>query len=1221
MGQLKTFLRDIYPNFKPRLELDGRIVTADFIYVYTLLMHYTCVQSPSEYFHNICKNLPDNIQQCIATFFQQTIKNPEMTRIRLHETIINIQYITENNFSVNSSSCSPLSHISVHNISDGNSYFLNSYKDSPSFDNDVSASTSTSPVTSGPTKRELISLLDRSQWANPSTSKTELLEQRTRELLGLRAQLETERYEKTVLEEQILENQIEINSLSKENLEQKKQLAKFSATLQSKHDNEDNYLHSNELDSLKRQLLKDLSIKDAILAENNDEIYELKSKLVKVSSKLKVSEKHVLVCMDRINDLELRLENATQVLTEKADDIACLQRDKLELQECLQETRAELHNGREVLNASSDLLETSDSTCSLNTTSENLGCSVVDKHLREKQQENDKLRQQLAVIVEEKSNMLRKLLTIVQPHSLEMSSSTEDSQLMCLIVHSMDQLSVRYEQELQRVKELQVQVNTLKQQNVQCEEFIQEQIRNKKSLDRILGQSQSTLLATIEKLQQRDNECGQSIYISQELEKKDEQLARVGSELIQLCSQKRILEEHISDEKECSFNQRQKLKAQEMTIQSQQYQLAEQRQRLNDAQQQLECLIHRISAKFDHDTTSSPTSENRLKQVENMLICLMDRMRNQHKRKKCESQLSERSPSQASSQLTIMSTEKLYDEEHNAAKTNQSLNPETEETTIHNGGQTQLSQQLEVGRQLLCKQKQDKAHVEQQLKDANENQRRLEHRLKEQTELLQKRESTSQALQEQIIIQTQQLEKSQQELNDSQRRLKEAQQQLHKQDSLILHVNKLENLIKEEQRKNLSLEQEQIQQMEHKRIIEKEFKAIQCTLAKREEELEKNKAQLDLSTKRLEKIAIKLGEQQANLSKTQREKAQSKQTQIEQAEIITVLKREKESLLLELRKNKERTSRSEEKQAILEQQRVMAETARVATYERMIKLERECKKTNVNTIRDLQLQLKDVEKEKDRLFLEVGGLNLEIMQQQRRTADLSAQLQQANEHIDAMRTSLQVKENNNYNAQQLEMIERAYMQQLADARQELKDQRLDMEGKLEKMKTKMRTLCTAEMNRIKEKHERNVANNKVELEKLTVQNTKYEEHTRNLSAEIMRLNEKILEQQNQIDILRTKQRHFQDDVPKTTANFGSNLPMEDVEGEVFNNTNLTDLKLGSVPNMTAEELQYRNSLQPPHLKSAYAVQYDLGIQDDLTQTHKHHKQWKMSPSASNVISI
>jgi len=30
----------------------------------------------------------------------------------------------------------------------------------------------------------------------------------------------------------------------------------------------------------------------------------------------------------------------------------------------------------------------------------------------------------------------------------------------------------------------------------------------------------------------------------------------------------------------------------------------------------------------------------------------------------------------------------------------------------------------------------------------------------------------------------------------------------------------------------------------------------------------------------------------------------------------------------------------------------------------------------------------------------------------------------------------------------------------------------------------------------------------------------------------------------------------------------------------------------------AEELIYRNSLQPPHLKSTYAAQYDLGSQDE-----------------------
>jgi len=84
----------------------------------------------------------------------------------------------------------------------------------------------------------------------------------------------------------------------------------------------------------------------------------------------------------------------------------------------------------------------------------------------------------------------------------------------------------------------------------------------------------------------------------------------------------------------------------------------------------------------------------------------------------------------------------------------------------------------------------------------------------------------------------------------------------------------------------------------------------------------------------------------------------------------------------------------------------------------------------------------------------------------------------------------------------------------------------------------------------------------------------------------VRLNEKILEQQKQHAVLSTKFRHLQEveqAIGNSTAteewqpfkrpsapaaNLGSNLAMEDEEGEVFNNTYLTDLKLGRVPDMT-----------------------------------------------------
>ncbi|XP_015041695.2 sporulation-specific protein 15 isoform X2 [Drosophila pseudoobscura] len=225
----------------------------------------------------------------------------------------------------------------------------------------------------------------------------------------------------------------------------------------------------------------------------------------------------------------------------------------------------------------------------------------------------------------------------------------------------------------------------------------------------------------------------------------------------------------------------------------------------------------------------------------------------------------------------------------------------------------------------------------------------------------------------------------------------------------------------------------------------------------------------------------------------------------------------------------------------------------------------------------------------------------------------------------------------------------------------LKDQRNEMEGKLEKMKNKMRTLYTAEVTRMKEKQEREAAHNKAELEALTSQNNKYEEHTRKLSNQIVRLNERILEQQKQHAITTTKLRHMQatSEATKSSSSLStltvagsattgakgtgtgtgtaasatedwqpfkrpsapsSNLAMEDEEGEVFNNTYLTDLKLGRVPDITAEELNYRNSLQPPHLRSTYAAQYDVGSQDEDPKDGPHSLDDSMSALLSSSTS-
>lgn len=52
--------------------------------------------------------------------------------------------------------------------------------------------------------------------------------------------------------------------------------------------------------------------------------------------------------------------------------------------------------------------------------------------------------------------------------------------------------------------------------------------------------------------------------------------------------------------------------------------------------------------------------------------------------------------------------------------------------------------------------------------------------------------------------------------------------------------------------------------------------------------------------------------------------------------------------------------------------------------------------------------------------------------------------------------------------------------------------------------------------------------------------------------------------------------------------------MEDEEGELFDNTYLDELKGGSLTgreSITLEEIQRRNSMVPPHLRSSYMPQF------------------------------
>ncbi|KAM8718564.1 hypothetical protein ACLKA7_001728 [Drosophila subpalustris] len=96
-GQFLNFLTESYPQFTPNLGEDGRVDPDDYMYVYTFLLHYTCVLKPSDYFIKNLNNLSIEFRSTINQFIYLTTSGINESRSRLVNLIVNMIH-TDNNF-------------------------------------------------------------------------------------------------------------------------------------------------------------------------------------------------------------------------------------------------------------------------------------------------------------------------------------------------------------------------------------------------------------------------------------------------------------------------------------------------------------------------------------------------------------------------------------------------------------------------------------------------------------------------------------------------------------------------------------------------------------------------------------------------------------------------------------------------------------------------------------------------------------------------------------------------------------------------------------------------------------------------------------------------------------------------------------------------------------------------------------------------------------------
>ncbi|XP_067641581.1 early endosome antigen 1 isoform X2 [Eurosta solidaginis] len=512
-GNLLTFLKEQYADYTPHIDDDSIISSTEYIYVYSLLLHFSCVKYPETNFHDICKRLSVNNQRYIAAFFNELIDCQSISRDKLRQAIASTSHKNTN------SSTSASDSQSSGNTSTGNN---------PNF-----PSTTFSRLDS-PCRPSRFASGNSSPRIVPPTPKSAMLEERTRELYNLRAQLETERYEKGLLEVQIKQNEDKIKKLNQDHKKLQQTIQDLKNDILTQN-TENSTTPNKDSEQMKRRLCREVAQKEAEIAKLNEVLGNLMEEKSLVQEKLRFAEKQILVCMDRITELDFKVDELTADVEQKDYTIKCLTESKHELEQFINETRSTGNN-----NSRSDYLDASFSPVTdasgSSTSPENLARSVVDVQLREKEHENAELREELHALKNSNKRLTDLIRKFTIKHAQEYNIATSMSSITakeeenmeitpgdCLdhLVDYVERIGLLYKDEKERVKTLQAE--------------LQAKHRRNDELGRRLGDFEKEIIILKEQVKHMDHA---NVDLEKEKKRMQEKMARCEQELVKINEQK-----------------------------------------------------------------------------------------------------------------------------------------------------------------------------------------------------------------------------------------------------------------------------------------------------------------------------------------------------------------------------------------------------------------------------------------------------------------------------------------------------------------------------------------------------------------------------------------------------------------------------------------------------------------------------------------------------------
>ncbi|XP_055597905.1 uncharacterized protein LOC129747632 isoform X2 [Uranotaenia lowii] len=389
------FLEIHFPHFEMYLTETKQIAAPDHFYIFSLLLYFSCVRHPEKFFQQICSSFDKHKQHAVTAFlksmFDANHMRKEVDRAMIKKAIQDAMPHTMLPPSSSSPKIRPDPKSPPSNLSSVPSRLLSSdVLDSP-----IRPSRSESRI-------------------SPPTPKTIILDERTRQLKELKAQLEAERYEKGYLEVQLKQLQDKNEKLLEDKSKHLKELRELKVELQNcNRENESPNKKrgvDHKLVRIERQLLE----KEEMLDKLRIELETVNENNRNANEMISYRNTQIVKLKDQILELEGSISTLSECIEEKEEIIKLLRLEKDDLQNFIIQNRLEQGAGVDVLNGSFECLELSSADAGNNGTGstgggssknfspENMACAVVDVQLKEKEAENCLLKRSLEVIEHEK---------------------------------------------------------------------------------------------------------------------------------------------------------------------------------------------------------------------------------------------------------------------------------------------------------------------------------------------------------------------------------------------------------------------------------------------------------------------------------------------------------------------------------------------------------------------------------------------------------------------------------------------------------------------------------------------------------------------------------------------------------------------------------------------------------------------------------------------------